>query len=64
MVKKLGHLPVYLIALGGASQRTYEKHGYLNAYNAQIVQGIFDYCGAPSLISEVLLMPELATPEA
>ncbi|MCV9880200.1 NAD(P)H-dependent oxidoreductase [Brenneria izbisi] len=64
VVKKLGHLPVHLIALGGASQRTFEKHGYADAYNAQIVHGIFDYCGAPVLTSEVLLMPELATPEA
>ncbi|PWC11878.1 NAD(P)H-dependent oxidoreductase [Brenneria corticis] len=64
VVKKLGHLPVHLIALGGANQSTFEKRGYSEAFNAQIVQGIFDYCGAPVATSEILLMPELKTPDA
>lgn len=64
VVKKLGHLPVHLIALGAAGQSTYEKHGFSDAFNAQIAHGIFDYCGARVVISELLLMPELGTPEA
>ncbi|MEE3660838.1 NAD(P)H-dependent oxidoreductase [Brenneria sp. g21c3] len=64
VIKKLGHLPVHIIALGGANQRTFEKHGYFDAFNAQIVHGIFDYCGAPVATSEILLMPELKTPDA
>lgn len=63
VVKKLGHLPVHLVALGAAGQGVYEKHGYSDAFRAQIVHGIFDYCGAPVTMSEMLLMPELGTPE-
>ncbi|KAA8997672.1 NAD(P)H-dependent oxidoreductase [Affinibrenneria salicis] len=64
VIKRLEHLPVHLIALGGASQKTFEKHAYADAFNAQIVHGIFDYCGAPVATSEMLLMPEMKTPEA
>ncbi|AOR64098.1 NAD(P)H-dependent oxidoreductase [Pectobacterium wasabiae] len=64
VVKKLGHLPVHLVALGAADQRTFEKHGYADSFHAQIAHGIFDYCGAPVMTSEILLMPELGTPEA
>ncbi|MCA6939584.1 NAD(P)H-dependent oxidoreductase [Pectobacterium polaris] len=64
VIKKLGHLPVHLVALGAVNQRTFEKHGYADAFHAQIAHGIFDYCGAPVLTSEILLMPEMGTPEA
>ncbi|MBA5599450.1 MULTISPECIES: NAD(P)H-dependent oxidoreductase [Pectobacterium] len=64
VIKKLGHLPVHLVALGAANQRTFEKRGYSDAFHAQIDHGIFDYCGASVLTSEMLLMPELGTPEA
>lgn len=64
VIKKLGHLPVHLVALGAANQRTFEKRGYADAFHAQIDHGIFDYCGASVLTSEMLLMPELGTPEA
>lgn len=64
VVKKLGHLPVHLVALGAVNQRTFEKRGYADAFHAQIADGIFDYCGASVLTSEMLLMPELGTPEA
>lgn len=62
--KKLSRLPVHLIGLGGAGKRTYEKHGYSAAINAQINHGIFDYCGAPVVTSEMLLLPDLETSEA
>ncbi|GKW12380.1 NAD(P)H-dependent oxidoreductase [Pectobacterium punjabense] len=64
VIKKLGHLPVHLVALGAANQRTFKKRGYADAFQAQIAHGIFDYCGAPVLTSEMLLMPELGTPDA
>lgn len=64
VIKKLGHLPVHLVALGAANQRTFEKRGYADAFHAQIAHGIFDYCGASVLTSEMLLMPELGAPEA
>lgn len=53
--KKLGRLPVHLVALGGAGQRTYERHGYSGAMKTQIDHGIFDYCGARIVTSELLL---------
>lgn len=64
IVKKLGHLPVHLVMLGASGQRTYEKHGYADALHAQISHGIFDYCGAPVITAELLLMEELGTPDA
>lgn len=64
VVKKLGHLRVHLVALGAASQKTYDKHGFTDAFNAQIVHGIFDYCGATVASSQILLLPDLETAEA
>lgn len=54
IVKKLGRLKVHLIALAGASAATYAKHGYRNAMRAQIDHGIFDFCGAPVVTSELV----------
>lgn len=60
-VKKLGHLPVHLVGIGGATMRTYERHGYLSAMKTQIEHGIFDYCGAPVVTSKLLLpVPEMS----
>ncbi|WP_342241974.1 NAD(P)H-dependent oxidoreductase [Inquilinus sp. OTU3971] len=56
--KKLGRLPVHLVALGGAGQGTYERHGYFNAMKTQIDHGIFDFCGARIVTSEFLLPPD------
>lgn len=53
--KKLGHLPVHLVGLGGAEQHTWSKRGYDTAMKAQIDTGIFDYCGAPVASSTLLL---------
>lgn len=64
VVKKLGRLRVHLVALGAASQQTYDKHGFTDAFNAQIVYGIFDYCGATVASSQMLLLPDLQTAEA
>lgn len=54
IVKKLGHLRVHLVAIGGADQRTYARHGYFGAMKLQIDHGIFDYCGARVETSELL----------
>lgn len=59
LVKKLGRLPVHLIAIGGADQRTYARHGYFGAMKLQIDHGIFGYCGAPVTTSELLLDTDL-----
>lgn len=53
--QKLGHLPVHLVALAGASERTYARYGYFGAMRKQIDQGVFDYCGAPVLRHELLI---------
>jgi len=55
VLKKLGHLPIHLVGLGGADQRTWHKRGYTDAMKIQIETGIFDYCGAPVLSSTLLL---------
>lgn len=64
VVKKLGHLPVHLIGLGAATQKTYQKHNFIDAYNTQIAKGIFDYCGAPVATNAILMLQDLGTPEA
>ncbi|MGF6233122.1 NAD(P)H dehydrogenase (quinone) [Inquilinus ginsengisoli] len=62
--KKLGCLPVHLVALGGAGQGTYQRHGYSGAMKTQIDHGIFDFCGAPVVTSELLLPPDTQEPGA
>jgi NAD(P)H dehydrogenase (quinone) len=62
--KKLCHLRVHLIGVGGADVGTYERHGYFNAMKAQIDHGIFDYCGARVVTSELLLDSESQDPAA
>lgn len=57
LVKRLRHLPVHLVAIGGANLRTYARHGYFGAMRTQIDHGIFDYCGARVVRSELLLPP-------
>ncbi|BDM22139.1 NAD(P)H-dependent oxidoreductase [Pseudomonas sp. LRP2-20] len=56
LVKKLGHLQVHLVAIGGADEGTYMRHGYTPAMKAQIDHEIFDYCGA-NVRSSCLLLP-------
>lgn len=58
IVRKLGHLPIHLVAIGGADLRTYARHGYFGAMRTQIEHGIFGYCGAPVRRSELLVPGE------
>jgi len=55
LAKRLHRLRVHLVAVGGADQRTYARHGYFGAMKTQIDHGIFDYCGARVATSELLL---------
>ena len=55
VVKKLGRLDIHLVGIGGADLGTYGRHGYDVAMKTQIDHGIFDYCGAPVVTSELLL---------
>jgi NAD(P)H dehydrogenase (quinone) len=64
LVKKLQHLEVHLVAIGGADQRTYARHGYFGAMKTQIDYGIFGYCGARVVTSELLLASDADFPQA
>jgi NAD(P)H dehydrogenase (quinone) len=55
VVKKLQRLKVHLVAIGGADPRTYARRGYQWAMRTQIEHGIFDYCGAKVMKSELFL---------
>lgn len=61
VVKKLRHLQVHLLALGAADESAFERHGYAKAMGTQIDYGIFDYCGAHVVTSELLLESESGT---
>lgn len=54
VTKRLGRLDVHLLAVGGSDLRTYARHGYFGAMKTQIDHGIFEYCGARVLTSELL----------
>ncbi|MCA0418800.1 MAG: NAD(P)H-dependent oxidoreductase [Proteobacteria bacterium] len=58
IIRKLGHLPIHLVAIGGADLRTYARHGYFGAMRTQIEHGIFGYCGAPVRGSDLLVPGE------
>lgn len=64
IVKKLRHLRVHLIAIGGADLRTYARHGYFGAMRTQIDHGIFDYCGVRVGTSELLVPAETQNPRS
>ncbi|CAN7294881.1 NAD(P)H-dependent oxidoreductase [Aminobacter sp. LjRoot7] len=61
-VKRLRHLKMHLVAIGGATTRTYARHGYFGAMKTQIDHGIFDYVGAPVATSELMLDTETQGP--
>ncbi|MGX1994059.1 NAD(P)H-dependent oxidoreductase [Xanthomonas axonopodis pv. cassiae] len=64
IVKKLQHLDVHMLAIGGADERTYARHGYFGAMKTQINHGIFDFCGAPVRTSELLTVPDAGFPQS
>jgi NAD(P)H dehydrogenase (quinone) len=62
--KRLGRLKITLIAIAGASERTYAKRGYRGAMRVQIENGIFDFCGASVIASRLVTPDQLAQPSA
>ncbi len=62
--KKLHRLRVHLIGVGGAGAEMIERRGYGAAMKTQIDMGIFDYCGAHVLSSELLLEADSGAAEA
>ncbi|MGN8000805.1 NAD(P)H-dependent oxidoreductase [Sphingomonas sp. 22176] len=63
IIKKLGRLQVHLFAIAGAASSTYEKRGYRQAMQTQVDKGIFDFCGAQVVTSQ-LLSTDAADPAA
>lgn len=59
--KKLQWLHVHLVGIGGAGADMIERRGYGAAMKAQIDMGIFDYCGARVLSSDLLLDADSGT---
>lgn len=59
--KKLGWLRVHLVAIAAAPSEMYVRRGYAQAMTTQIDQGIFDYCGAPVVSSNMLSIPDART---
>ncbi|MFC3693728.1 NAD(P)H-dependent oxidoreductase [Chenggangzhangella methanolivorans] len=62
VAKLLGRLKIHLVAIGGADEGVYQRHGYAEAMRAQIDHGMFDYCGAPVLSSSRLVPGDDAFP--
>ncbi|MBE9607421.1 NAD(P)H-dependent oxidoreductase [Acetobacteraceae bacterium H6797] len=63
VTRLLGRLKGRVIAIGGVDRGTYERRGYLDALQAQIVQGIFGFCGMPALGLDLLLPLDVASAE-
>lgn len=55
LLKLMRGRQVHLVGIGGADIGTYERHGYAQSIKTQIDHGIFDYCGADVVTSELLL---------
>ena len=53
--QRLGRLAVHLVGIGGADGGTCTRHGYDGAMRTQIDHGIFGFCGAQVLTSELLM---------
>lgn len=60
----LRRLKGQVVAIGGVDRGTYERRGYLAAMDAQIVQGIFGYCGIQAVGLDLLLPIDPAGAEA
>lgn len=56
--KKLTWLRVHLVAIAAAPSEMYIRRGYSQAMTTQIDKGIFDYCGAPVVSSDMLSIPD------
>lgn len=61
--KKLGHLEVHLLGVAGADADSFKRHGYDVAMKVQIDHGIFDYCGARVVTSELIHESETQDPQ-
>ena len=62
--KMLGRLAVHLVAIGGADEGVYDRHGYAEAMRTQIDHGVFGYCGARVRSSDLLTPSDAPFPRA
>lgn len=62
VTKKLQHLTVHLVGLAGDDAASFDRHGYRESFRTQIDYGIFGYCGARVLTSEILFESETLDP--
>lgn len=60
--KKLRHLKVHLVGVAGGDAALFERHGYAQAMKTQIDHGIFDYCGAEVVSSQLMFDSETSDP--
>lgn len=63
-IRLLNRLSVQTIAIGGATERTYQRRGYSDAMKTQIDQGIFGYIGARMIGTELILPLDAASSQA
>lgn len=63
-VRLLNRLSVQTIAIGAATERTYQRRGYADAMKTQIDQGIFGYIGARVIGTELILPLDTASSQA
>ncbi|MNE71736.1 Glutathione-regulated potassium-efflux system ancillary protein KefF [compost metagenome] len=63
-IRLLNRLSVQTIAIGGATERTYQSRGYSQAMKTQIDQGIFGYIGARVIGTELILPLDTASSQA
>ncbi|MGR0305231.1 NAD(P)H-dependent oxidoreductase [Acinetobacter beijerinckii] len=54
LLGSLKNIPVKLIATGTGDKAGYDKHGYTQAIQTQIVEGIFGFCGLQDVQTSVL----------
>ncbi|MGJ0239531.1 NAD(P)H-dependent oxidoreductase [Novosphingobium fluoreni] len=64
IAKRLDRLSISLVAVAGATRATYDRRGYREAMRVQIETGIFDFCGAPVVSSQLVTPDRMAEPSA
>lgn len=55
-------IPVRLIATAATGAESYGRHGYTQAIQTQVVEGIFNYCGLPDTELSVLFEADTTEP--
>ncbi|EKS6735861.1 NAD(P)H-dependent oxidoreductase [Enterobacter asburiae] len=63
IVGNMRDVPVRLIATGGSDHTGFDKHGYSTAIQAQIIEGVFGFCGLRNVKFDILYQADTATPE-